>query len=305
MAITMVENLRGFSQSRPPIVVFMICLGAFAVALITFAYIVKVKDFPNPDMAEDWNTFLESFADVEFCVMSNSSDYVTESSSSPTPSSSDKISKLTQDLMPTTPSNTPQQEGVVNVSLQMLVEMQPTTDFVSIPHNVTYLSTTLTGNQLGLQGNVANLDVNVTFTLPFEWNTTRCIDEECDPVKILTCISFQAPVSFFPRTSRPKQCPAVVEGGVEYHVKMIGFSGRKNKVWCRSRPVIQMKYKLDPTLTVMLSLHDRSVINLHLMHTSYFLFVMVVTMFCYAIIRGRPSKGKIVHYIEKVPTQAY
>lgn len=35
---------------------------------------------------------------------------------------------------------------------------------------------------------------------------------------------------------------------------------------------------------------DRSLINLHLMHTSYFLFVMVITMFCYAVIKGRPSK---------------
>lgn len=26
------------------------------------------------------------------------------------------------------------------------------------------------------------------------------------------------------------------------------------------------------------------------MHTSYFLFVMVITMFCYAVIKGRPSK---------------
>ena len=40
---------------------------------------------------------------------------------------------------------------------------------------------------------------------------------------------------------------------------------------------------------------DRSVINLHLMHTSYFLFVMMVTLFCYAIIRGRPSKVKVVY----------
>jgi hypothetical protein len=26
------------------------------------------------------------------------------------------------------------------------------------------------------------------------------------------------------------------------------------------------------------------------MHSSYFLFVMVITMFCYAVIKGRPSK---------------
>ena len=52
MAFTIVENVRGFFISRPPLVVFMICLGSFAVALITFAYIVKVKDMPNPDVTE-------------------------------------------------------------------------------------------------------------------------------------------------------------------------------------------------------------------------------------------------------------
>ena len=28
------------------------------------------------------------------------------------------------------------------------------------------------------------------------------------------------------------------------------------------------------------------------MHTSYFLFVMVITMFCYAVIKGRPIKSR-------------
>lgn len=52
MAFAIVENIRGFFTSRPPLVVFMICLGAFAIVLITFAYVIKVKDMPNPDVTE-------------------------------------------------------------------------------------------------------------------------------------------------------------------------------------------------------------------------------------------------------------
>lgn len=52
MVMIIVENLRGFFVSRPPLVIFMICLGSFAVALITFAYIIKIKDMPNPDVTE-------------------------------------------------------------------------------------------------------------------------------------------------------------------------------------------------------------------------------------------------------------
>lgn len=43
---------------------------------------------------------------------------------------------------------------------------------------------------------------------------------------------------------------------------------------------------------------DRSLINLHLMHTSYFLFVMAMTLVCYALIRGKPKQKQIS--IEKV-----
>lgn len=52
MAFIIVENLRGFFNSRPPLVVFMICLASFAIALITFAYIVKTKEMANPDITE-------------------------------------------------------------------------------------------------------------------------------------------------------------------------------------------------------------------------------------------------------------
>ena len=37
------------------------------------------------------------------------------------------------------------------------------------------------------------------------------------------------------------------------------------------------------------------------MHTSYFLFVMVITLMCYALVRGRPTvhvKVKQPHYVE-------
>ncbi|XP_071093836.1 transmembrane protein 248-like [Haliotis cracherodii] len=307
MAYTVCENLRGFAYSRPPLVIFMICLATFAIALVTFAYVVKMRDMPNPDIPEDWNTFLESFADVDFCVLSNSSEYTSDATTAGTTRHGRNTIDGQHDV--TTTATVPP-DGVVNVSLSMMVEMQPTQDFVNIPHNVTYLSTTLMGDQLGLYGEAADLEMNVTFVLPFQWNTTRCNRRGiCDPVNIFTCISFQAPVSFFPHTRKPDMCHGNSESGIEYHVKMVGLKGTRKHpkvLWCNSQPVLHVRYKLDPSLTVMLSLHDRSVINLHLMHTSYFLFVMVITLFCYAIIKGRPPKTKIVQqiHVEKIPNKA-
>uniref|UniRef100_A0A0B6ZUT5 TMEM248/TMEM219 domain-containing protein n=1 Tax=Arion vulgaris TaxID=1028688 RepID=A0A0B6ZUT5_9EUPU len=71
MAFVIVENLRGFFIGRPPLVVFMVCLASFAIALITFAYIVKTKDLRNPDVTEDWNTFFEKLSHLKFCVSHN------------------------------------------------------------------------------------------------------------------------------------------------------------------------------------------------------------------------------------------
>ena len=47
--IAILENLKSFWGSKPPLVLFMLCLGIFAVVLLTLGYIVKVNDLKNPD----------------------------------------------------------------------------------------------------------------------------------------------------------------------------------------------------------------------------------------------------------------
>ena len=47
--IAICENLKNFWSSKPPLVLFMLCLGIFAVVLLTLGYIVKVNDIKNPD----------------------------------------------------------------------------------------------------------------------------------------------------------------------------------------------------------------------------------------------------------------
>ena len=44
-----------------------------------------------------------------------------------------------------------------NYSVSMMLAVQPTLEFVSIPHNVTYLTGIITGSEIGLNGNVARL----------------------------------------------------------------------------------------------------------------------------------------------------
>ncbi|XP_064612635.1 transmembrane protein 248-like isoform X2 [Liolophura sinensis] len=310
MAIGMVDNLKGFAHSRPPLVIFMLCLGGFAVVLVTLAYYVKVKELTNPDITEDWNTFLKSLGDMEFCIAGNSTEYL--AMTSPATSTSDagsrskrSVSQRAKASNVTSPAPvTSDWKGNVSVSVQMAVELQPTFDFLRIPHNVTHLSATVLGSQLGFAGDLADAELNVTMELPYEWNKTLCPRGTlCRTVTILTCVTMQAQAGIFPVTRRPV-CNTTLDTGVpvEYWAQMVGRKTQDdpNRAYCAQRPLVRLQHELDHTLSIMLSMHDRSVINLHLMHTSYFLFVMVITLFCYALIKGRPG-GRTVQYTDKVP----
>ncbi|XP_041348979.1 transmembrane protein 248-like [Gigantopelta aegis] len=298
MAFTILDNLKGFVTSRPPLIIFMICLASFAVVLVMFAYIVQVNDIPKNDISENWNTFLDSFSKIDFCVKSNLSDYAIES-----PTTQRLVKEA---LSQTVTTSTLQPDPLVNVSVAMIVVLTPTAEFLNIPRNITHISTTLTGEQLGLEGAAAELDLNMTFMLSNHWNTSHCdLKGWCKPLKITTCISFQAPLSVFPRTRMPTTCQAVNDSGSEYHLKVVGNT-EPGFMWCHDKPVFHVEHYKDPDLAVMLSMHDKSVINLHLLHTSYFLFMMVITLFCYAIVKGRPTKSKLTQYIpaEKVQMTA-
>lgn len=50
--LTPYENLRGFASSRPPLVVFMVCMGLFAIVLLSLAYYVKWNEIKNPDISQ-------------------------------------------------------------------------------------------------------------------------------------------------------------------------------------------------------------------------------------------------------------
>ena len=52
-------------------------------------------------------------------------------------------------------------------------------------------------------------------------------------------------------------------------------------------------FKLDPALTVFLGVGDRSVINLHLLHTSFFLFLMVVMVLCVTACRANSHHNAV------------
>ncbi|XP_013379424.1 transmembrane protein 248 isoform X1 [Lingula anatina] len=278
--ITPYENAKGFVLGRPPLVVFMVCLAAFAVVLLSLAVYMKTNEVENTDVQINWNTFLKNFAENDFCMDENFTVPTTE----PTPVANSLSS----------PNNSP--ERTRNYSVALWLTVWPTMDFTRFHYNHSRLLATLRGEDLGLKGHLVSEEVNVTFELPFDWNLTNCHSaRKCDSVRLRTCVYFQATAQVFPGYRAPETCIPLNESSQGPYSHM---TSRKDNtffrhLWCSQHPKIEVQYEWDPTLNIMLSIGDRSVINLHLMHTSYFLFVMVITIMCYAIIKGKPKNKTI------------
>jgi len=45
------ENLKGFAASRPPVIIFMVCIALISVILMTLAFIVRDNELKKPDVS--------------------------------------------------------------------------------------------------------------------------------------------------------------------------------------------------------------------------------------------------------------
>jgi len=344
MTFTILENLRGFFNSRPPLVVFMICLGSFAISLILFAHLVKSREIPDPDVNEDWNTMLEKFSHLQFCVPSKAishnesmpklklgeknaaevyesiqnelSDSISDKSNEKDKSSS--INKRDADRSVSTPVTVkPSASGaqLENVTVNLSFIYIPVRDGKDIES--AQLVAAVTAHQLKLDVSAkVKGDEQLSVFMSFPQNLTDGVCEETDPdsgncrqYRLPVCIVFQGPRRLLPQTQRPNMqaCAARPEPLLDTSRKVLAGSLTEvtQSDWCRGGSHLLPQYTLDDSLTVFLSMHDKSAINMHLMRTSYFLFVMVVTLFAYALIKGRPTKVKAVHVAyEKVSQHA-
>lgn len=301
-------------MTRPPLVVFMICLASFAIALITFAYIVKVRDMANPDITEDWNTFLEPLSKLDYCVVSEPGAAISNASQEekvPEQGIKDRLEQMTNQILrkdnddktkagvttvavPTT--TVAAANHLMNVSVLVDLELIATTNLqhIAARHNFTFITATLPGHQLGLTGKRSSMEANLTVVLPPLVNQShQCQHGLC--YKLRACVTMTAAASFFPVTPFPdveNSCLKEFDlrGENHFHLEVT-----PSYIHCINASILTLEHQYDPTLTVMLTMQDRSVINLHLMHTSYFLFVMIVTLLCYALIKGRASKVKVVY----------
>jgi len=67
----------------------------------------------------------------------------------------------------------------------------------------------------------------------------------------------------------PEVCESVNDTGIIYQAQIVGHKSKFYPYRCRMKPVIQISYRLDPTLTVMLSLVCYNTLS------SYFLLIYI------------------------------
>nr|XP_054921468.1 transmembrane protein 248-like isoform X2 [Dermacentor andersoni] len=314
MTVGVVQNLRGFALSHPPLLVFSSCLLAFGVTMIVLAYIIGGTELPNPDIDMDWNVFLTHLSELHYCVgpQSNPGNEGLQfgggkrsvpplaasnvTADVPGVKAVDRAKSLSA-LLPDLGSGDPKDDSP-NVTVAVAV---PATFFREALSSPVFWHGNARGYMLGFSGKRAKEQLLLTMILWPRINDTMaaCAGKHCH-VDTDTCIILQGPSHLLPKTKRPPKCfleavPPSVSRQVFLQRSAADTGGRIN---CSGGIWTSFLYKPNPELTVMLSYGDRSLVNLHLIHTSYFLFFVVMTLACYAIIRGRFHKvtmEKVVH----------
>ncbi|XP_076453435.1 transmembrane protein 248-like isoform X3 [Babylonia areolata] len=283
MTITIIENVRGYFGSRPPLVMCMIFLGSMAVGLITFAYFVS--DMPKTIVDQEFNKFMERLSALNLCVGDERGGGVVGGGGSSLANGSQPAVALGLGRMR-------------NVTTTMVLEIAASSGLLSMAtlHNWTSVSATVWASQLGRAEYGQDMEANVTMVLPPLGNHSRpCLTGHRGRCfRVMSCVTLTAPRHFFPPTQRPDamdKCHRDPELGAENHLHgEVVFASER----CANASLIQLQLMYDSAHHALIDM-DRSAMNLHLMHSSYFLFVMVISLFCYAIIKGRPPKVKVIH----------
>jgi len=272
------KNLTGFFIAKPPFVIFVLCLGTFAVGLVSLGLYVITHDFLETDPSKDWYSFFAALSQVSVCVPSvltnRSSDHKNYSSS---PDYHDYF-----------------KSSLVNVSIPITVSFKPTAELSH--HNNTQVTTYLRATDLGIKDKHERWHkINLTITLDYHWQYDSCTTREtCETVFWDACVTLIAPASILPPLSRlPEKCM-----NSSLPKKMSNLKGwisqdqaQHMEDWCRDGVVMSTEPPQPSLLSQSpLSPDEQAKANLHLQYSSYILFVMVITCVVYAMIRGKPAK---------------
>lgn len=282
-------NLQWFLHNYPPMVLFTLSILCFAIILTLLAfYVSTTTKLSKVDISQDWNKFLQRFSDLEFCVIQDNS----------------SVPRVFPDRLPKKKAD--KATDIWSFSVKMSMTVYPTREFVSIPHSMTHLSASMIGKYIGLKGDESRQRLNITTVVPYHWNMSTCSSSpllSCQSVDLDVCIELTGSKDMFPLSNnKPKTCAKPSLSKVDYWAKMNWQMVDVDSVYyCRSRTMIGLQHEYDPSLFQLLKKPHRGVIRLHLLHTSFFLYMFVAVVVTYAVIfnhakQVRLSQGETAVY---------
>lgn len=269
-------SLRSCVASKPPLVVFV--LGIFAFALTTFVLAVTIEGrdkVRDPD-AFDWDTFFLKITQLDYCV----SDRLEEEEGD-------------RDRRAVGPGEKAEAgEGSETAAVSLLVPM--TADFIrsfrSSVHrggtggNILTRGTVLMDHlDRGRLAKYRGMTVEVTLALPASPAAAAAASGDED-----VCLGVRAPaelLSDLNAGSAPDNCTLPSPSGAAFPF----VSHTKDHLppsWCANGTAMQLTYEEQPDWVVYLSQADKDLVNLHLLCTSAFLFALGATAIALAAFRG-------------------
>lgn len=285
MAFGPLENFRNFLSSRPPLVLFVVCIGMIAIAFISYAYYIKYNDVYNPDVQEKLEKFAKNVTGLNLCTKLSNQSWVLAHNAKPANvtledvffhynlNNSRKISAYNTISFP------------VTVSVSFLKKKgllpNPITDFISaFPVSV-----------LGVSGENENMSLAMEM-VPKEPVSLKCLTEVC-LVEYEMCATVIAPEGILPNTRQPylNECMFPKDNSSNAFLAWLDVSAPSSRAddhslaECKSSILLKAE-PIKEQLTVLLTLEKRSEVNMHLMHSSYFLFVVVLTILLFGILTG-------------------
>lgn len=249
-------GLREYFRHQPPGVVFLLCLFSFAVSTcILSLYVGQGASVRNPDYL-DWNTLLTQTSQLHFC-MDNVS-MVSPPSKEETSAFGAKMSNLsiTVDVDPEWKKELSGYGKVLAVSQVHLSDMGRV-----VPHHY------------------KTEDIRIAFVLDPDTSDQNTM-----------CLDVQAPASIIKDMSGGKSLPENCTMGDVSQLRTVNVTSRSGEEvphgWCEDGTVFRIGLWGNPSWTVDVSGQDLTLIHLHLMATSVFLFALIGLALLAIFIKG-------------------
>ncbi|XP_071848399.1 transmembrane protein 248-like [Apostichopus japonicus] len=283
MAMKPAENLKSFAYHRPPFIIFLVCILLFAVALISLGIYIQNHDVRNYE-DKDWNDFFEDFSQQQFCIPLKDGIQRREAPLN-------ALGSTTQESITDSFNLNSNVSFSVNLELH-LADSSMLQQLVGL----TSLSSTVPAIQIKLNKKYDEVDMTFHLTQPIE--LPSCEGKTCSPSKVAACVTLGVTQKALPPITHavhPQVCNKSLLHSLSNPLTMLPKNQTDEDTYCTDGLKVNTEYLYDPKYTFYLSEEERSIINLHLMYTSYFLFIMLITCVFYALIKGPPLKSRVIH----------